>query len=148
MMKIKTLTFFLVLFSFFQGFSQVTKVPQSAKDNFQRQYQDAQNVTWDNDVINVNARFELNGEKMNAEYNNKGIWRKTEKDWSFDKLPGAVKDGFSKSKFADRGVTETIIVYLPGDIEQYRLKVEKNDFQKKYLFFNKEGRLLREAITL
>jgi hypothetical protein len=149
-MKIK-LPFFLILFSSFystQSFSQVTKIPESAKENFARQYPSAQNVDWDNDVINVNVRFELNGEQMNAEYSNRGIWKKTEKKWTYDKLPETVKDGFNKSKYADRGVTETVIVYLPGDVEQYRLKVERSDLQKKYLFFNKEGRLVRDAITI
>ena len=149
-MKIKFCSFF-ILFLFFlssQSFSQVTKIPQSAKENFAKQYPSAQNVNWDNDVINVNVRFELNGERMNAEYSNKGIWKKTEKDWTYSKLPDAIKDGFNKSKYADRGVTEAVIVYLPGDVEQYRLKVERNDLQKKYLFFNKDGRLVREAITI
>ncbi len=146
----KTKIYFLFLFIIVSvvSFSQVTKIPESAKENFARQYPLAQKVNWDNDVINVNVRFELNGEQMNAEYNNKGIWKKTEKKWTYEKLPDVVKDGFSKSKYADRGVTETVIVYLPGDVEQYRLKVEKNDLQKKYLFFNKEGRLVRDAITI
>jgi hypothetical protein len=145
------LSFFLILcvtISSAQSFSQVTRIPESAKENFARQYPSAQNVNWDNDLISVNVRFELNGEQMNAEYNNKGIWKKTEKKWTYDKLPEAVKDGFNKSKYADRGVTETVILYLPGDVEQYRLKVERNDLQKKYLFFNKEGRLIRDAITI
>jgi len=138
----------LLLLMSISSFSQVTKVPQIAKDNFARQYPDAREVNWDNDVINVNVRFELNGERMNAEYSNKGIWKKTEKDWDYDKLPEDVKDGFDKSKYADREVVETVLVYLPGDIQQYRLKVEKNDLQKKYLFFDGDGRLIREAITL
>lgn len=142
-----SLVLFLLLLST-ATFSQVTKVPQAAKDNFVRQYPRAQEVNWDNDVINVNVRFQLDGEQMNAEYSNKGIWKKTEKNWDFDKLPDDVKDGFAKSKYADRDVVETVIVYLPGDVEQYRLKVEKNDLQKKYLFFDEDGRLLREAITL
>ena len=149
-MNIKFCSFLLfsLLFLSSQSFSQVTKIPPSAKENFARQYPSAQQVNWDNDLINVNARFELNGERMNAEYNNKGIWKKTEKSWTYDKLPEAVKDGFIKSKYADRGVTETVIVYLPAEVEQYRLKVERNDLQKKYLFFNKDGRLIREAITI
>jgi Putative beta-lactamase-inhibitor-like, PepSY-like len=146
----KTTCYFLsllLLLSTF-SFSQVTKVPQVAKDNFARQYPEAHEISWDNDVINVNVRFELNGERMNAEYSNKGIWKKTEKDWDYDKLPDEVRDGFDKSKYADREVVETVIVYLPGDVQQYRLKVEKNDVQKKYLFFDEDGRLIREAITL
>ena len=146
----KTTSYFLVLFFLLSlsAFSQVTKVPQAAKDNFARQYPGAQEVTWDNDVLNVSVRFELDGEKMNAQYSNKGIWKKTEKSSDFDDLPDDVKDGFDKSKYADRDVVETVIVYLPGDVQQYRLKVEKNDLQKKYLFFDEDGRLIREAITL
>ena len=148
-MKAKWSFLFAVLvFLSSPSFSQVTKIPEMAKENFSKQYPSAAKPSWDNDLINVNVRFELNGEQMNAEYNNRGIWKKTEKRWAYDKLPDAVKDGFTKSKYADRGVTETVILYLPGDVEQYRLKVERNDLQKKYLFFNKDGRLIRDAITI
>jgi hypothetical protein len=130
------------------GFSQVTKIPPAAKDNFAKQYPKAENASWDNDVVNVNVRFDLDGEKMNAEYNNKGHWKSTIKDLSFDKLPPAVLDGFKKSKYADREVTETKMIYYPANEIKYRLKVEKNDVEKKYLFFDENGRLLRDAITL
>jgi hypothetical protein len=149
-MKTRVLTTIVILTFFIPTaiFSQVTKIPESAKENFARQYPSAQKINWNNDVVDVNVRFELDGEQMTAEYNNKGIWKKTEKKWAYDKLPDAVIDGFNKSKYADRGVSETVIIYLPGDVEQYRLKVEKNDFQKKYLFFNKDGRLVRDAVTI
>ena len=52
------------------GFAQITSVSQIAKDNFEKQYRGATNVTWSNDVIRANVNFELNGEEMNAEYNN------------------------------------------------------------------------------
>ena len=139
--------FILTIFSTI-AFSQVTSIPPAAKDNFAKQYPDAQNVNWDNDVINVNVRFELNSEQMDAEYSNKGIWKSTLKDWTFEQLPAEVKDGFQKSKYADREVEETKIVYLPGDIVQYRIKAKKNGVEKKYLYFNGKGRLIREAVTL
>ena len=128
--------------------AQVTSVPQQAKDNFAAQYPGAENVTWDNDLINVNARFELNGKKMNAEYNNRGIWTSTLEESDFESLPDEVKDGFEKSKYADRQVTDVKIVYLPGDVMQYRIKAEKNDLQKKFLYFNTKGRLVRDANTI
>ena len=34
-------------------------------------------MQWENDVVNVNARFEQDSNKMNAEYSNKGIWKRT-----------------------------------------------------------------------
>lgn len=143
--------FFLLMIStlfYASSFSQVTSVPEQAKENFAAQYPAAQHVKWENDIVNVNVKFELDGEAMNAEYSNKGTWKKTQKDWSYEKLDTAVRDGFKKSKYADRTVTEVKVVYLPGNVIQYRLKAEKNDVQKKYLYFNKAGRLLRDAATL
>jgi Putative beta-lactamase-inhibitor-like, PepSY-like len=141
---------FLICLSFITaaGFAQVTSVPEQAKENFAKQYPAATAVKWSNDIVNVNVEFDLDGEHMNAEYNNKGIWKSTRKEWSFDKLTEAVKDGFQKSKYADREVSDVKIIYLPGDVVQYRLKVEKNDLQKKFLYFNEKGRLLRSAIKL
>jgi hypothetical protein len=129
-------------------FSQVTSIPPEAKENFTRQYPNAQKIDWDNDVINVHVRFELDGFKMNAEYSNKGIWKDTFKDWLYEELPAEVQDGYKKSKYADRTVTDVKLIYYPGNVEQYRLKVEKNDLQKKYLFFNTRGRLVRESVTI
>ena len=63
-------------------------------------------------------------------------------------LPQEVKDGFDKSKYADREVEDVIVLYLPGGIEQYRLKAKKSGVEKKYVYFNPKGRLLREAVTL
>lgn len=147
----KSLRFLLtiVLVVFFQySYSQITNVPQSAKDAFTKQYPSAENIDWSNDVVNVNVRFTLDGEKMNAEYSNKGTWKNTYQNMSFETLPAAVQDGFNKSKFADSEITDTKKVYLPADVVQYRIKVEKNDLQKKYLYFNPEGKLVRDANTL
>lgn len=139
---------FMLSLSAVKGYAQVTSIPGQAKENFFRQYPDAKNVKWGNDIVNVNVRFEQDSNKMNAEYSNKGIWKSTLKDWTYEKLPGDVKDGLKKSKYADREVTDVKVLYLPGYVIQYRLKVEKNDVEKKYLFFNTEGRLLRSAVTL
>jgi hypothetical protein len=141
----------LVLLSFVisnQSFSQLTSVPEEAKKNFARQYPEAVNVSWSNNVINAGVRFELDGENMYAEYSNKGIWKETYKDWEFEKLPDAVKDGFDKSKYAEWKVINVKIIYYPGDIERYRIEVEKNELQKKYLYFNTKGRLIRSTITI
>ncbi len=146
-MKVFFGTALLSLLSLFTS-AQVTSIPEAAKENFAKQYPEAKNVEWDNDVVNVNVRFDINDEHMNAEYSNKGIWKSTVKDYTYDQLPAAVQEGFKKSKYADRKVTETKVVYYPGNVEQYRIKTEKNDLQKKYLFFNEDGRLIRDAITI
>lgn len=138
----------ILAFLFQSAFTQVTSVPQSAKDNFAKQYPAAENVNWDNDVVNVNVRFTLNGENMNAEYSNKGIWKNTFQATTYENLPAAVQDGFKKSKYADREVTDTKIIHYPAGVTQYRIRAEKNDVEKKYLYFDGNGKLLRDAITL
>lgn len=149
-MKLFPLSMILIVLSVscLNGNAQVTSIPEQAKENFFKQYPEAKNVQWENNVVNVNVRFEVDSNKMNAEYNNKGIWKHTLKDWTYDKLPEDVKQGFQKSKYADREVTDVKVLYSPGYVIQYRLKAEKNDVEKKYLFFNTEGRLLRSAVTL
>jgi hypothetical protein len=143
-------TFFLVAFLASSSLlhSQVTAVPEQAKQSFFKQYPDARNVKWGNNLVNVNVRFEQDSSKMNAEYNNKGIWKNTLKDWSYDNLPEDVKEGFKKSKFADREVTDVKVVYFPGYVIQYRLRADKIVVEKKFLYFNTEGRMVRSAVTL
>lgn len=136
-----------ILFSIF-SYAQVREVPESVKETFTSQYPGAENVTYEDNLVSVQVHFQLNGEKMVAAYNNKGRWKDTEKEWSFEQLPEAVKDGFQKSKYADWKVTETKIIYRPGGLDRYRVKVEKNDIQKKHIYFNKAGRLVDDDITL
>ncbi len=128
--------------------AQVREIPKIVEETFANQYPSAEDVDFKDQLLKVEVHFTWKGEKMMATYTNKGLWKGTEKDLDFEKLAEEVKDGFEKSKFADWEVTETAVLYLPGGSEQYRFRVRKSDVQKKYLFFNKSGRLLREAITL
>ena len=148
----KSILLFAILFTLLAGSSsvnaQVTSIPEQAKENFFKQYPDAQNVQWENDVVNVNARFEQDSNKMNAEYSNKGIWKRTLKDWEYDKLTTDVKDGFEKSKYAGNQVLDVKVLYLPGYVIQYRVKVAKNNVERKFLFFNTEGRLIRTTVAI
>lgn len=149
-MKATRLIIFLFVLQFFYSASQaqVTTVPEQAKENFFKQYPDAKNIQWQNDVVNVNVRFEQDTNKMYAEYSNKGIWKWTLKDYDYEQVPGDVKEGFAKSKYAGRQVIETKVMYLPGYVIQYRLKVEKSNLEKKYLFFTTQGKLVRSTVAL
>ena len=129
-------------------FSQIREIPRAVETTFSNQYKGATNIEYQDQLVRVDVHFELDGERLTASYTNKGIWKETQKEWSADRLPSAVRDGFTKSKYADRDIEETIVLYLPGGGEQYRLKARKNGVEKKYLFFNAEGRLLRESLTI
>ena len=137
----------LLLLSVF-AFSQVREIPRVVEETFANQYKGASNIEFKDQLTGVNVHFELEGEKMIASYTNKGLWKETQKEVEFEMLPPDVKDGFEKSKFSGREVESVIMLYLPGGVEQYRLKARKNDVEKKYLYFNPKGRLLRESVTL
>jgi hypothetical protein len=129
-------------------FSQIRKIPKAVEETFANQYREASNIEFKDQIVSVDVHFDMNGESMTASYTNKGIWKETLKPSTFDSLPQEVKDGFEKSKYADREVEDVTVMYLPGNLTQYRLKAKKSGVEKKYLVFNPKGRLLRESITL
>ena len=129
--------------------AQLREIPVPVKEAFANQYPEADSVKFEDNLVNVHVVFEIKGEKYYATYSNKGEWKQTEKDWDFSQLDAEIQNGFSKSKYAnDWKVKETALIYLPDGSERYRLKVVRNDVQKKYLYFDKSGRLIRDSSTL
>ena len=136
-----------ILFSL-TSFAQIREIPKEVDEAFYKQYPKAERAEFKDNLINVKVSFELDGEQYIATYSSKGVWKETEKEWRYDKLPAAVKDGFEKSKYADWEVKETLIIYRAGGTERYRLRAEKGDVKRKNLFFNDKGRLMEEALTI
>ncbi|HVZ55864.1 MAG TPA: PepSY-like domain-containing protein [Chitinophagaceae bacterium] len=128
--------------------SQIREIPKAVRETFANQYPKAEQADFRDQLVRVDVSFELNGQKMLASYTNKGDWKGTEQEYDFDSLAAPVKDGFDKCKYGDWDKEETKILYQPGGGVQYRIKVKKSDLQKKYLYFNGKGRLLRESVTL
>lgn len=147
MRKIVIFLFCILVFSEISH-AQIREVPTIVIDAFKEQYADVDEYEVKDQLVKVVFYFTIENDKMIATYTNKGIWKGTEKEWEFSKLPTPVKNGFDKSMYADRLVEETAIMYLPNNVEQFRMKVKKNDFEKKYIYFNKEGRMIKESITL
>ncbi|MET0637185.1 MAG: PepSY-like domain-containing protein [Chitinophagaceae bacterium] len=147
-MKKLSLLSLVTLFAVTFSFAQVREIPKAVEETFTRQYPGASDIEYKDKLVNVDVSFNLDGDHMVASYTNKGVWKESWKDWTYDKLPPSVQDGFKKSKYADREVDEVIVIYLPGGGEQYRLRARKNDVQKSYLYFNPRGRLLRTALTI
>jgi hypothetical protein len=133
----------------FSTFAQIRKTPAAVTGAFEKQYPNASKVQYEDNLINVQVHFVGDSGKMTAKYNGDGEWKETEREYNYESLPADVKTGFDKSKYAvDWKVKETAIIYLPGNEIRYRVKVEKNDVQKKYLFFDKNGRLIRDSLTI
>jgi len=130
------------------SFAQIRKIPSEVTEALKEKYPDAENISWKDKLTVFAASFELNNEKYEARFNDKGEWKSTEKEISDSELPEEVKDGFEKSKYADWQQKFVYSIEMPNDEMQYRILVAKNDFQKKNLLFNNEGKLLKDNITL
>ncbi|ANE50688.1 hypothetical protein [Flavisolibacter tropicus] len=128
--------------------AQLREVPDVVEQAFAKQYAGARDIDFKDHLLNVKVHFNLKDDKMIATYTNKGVWKESEKEWMFDHFSADVKDGFEKSKYANWNITEAAILYRPNNLELYRVRVVKNEVQKKYLVFNPKGRLLEESITL
>ena len=137
-----------IFFVSFTSFAQIRKVPLEVTTAFSKQYPAAENVSYKDNLKSFNVHFKLNGDAMIAKYNAKGEWKETEKIIELSTIPTTVKEGLEKSKYWDWETEEVSVIDHPSGTEQYRIKVVKNEIQKKYLFYNKSGRLIRDAITI
>lgn len=129
--------------------AQIRKTPAAVSQAFEKQYPNASKVQYEDNLLNVQVHFDSDSGRMTARYNGDGQWKESERKFEYDSLSRDVKTGFDKSKYATEWkVKETAILYLPNNEIRYRVKVEKNDLQKKYLFFDKNGRLIKDSMTI
>jgi hypothetical protein len=150
MKKLLILSFFFAFItaSATSSFAQFRKIPAEVTDALKEKYPDATGVSWKDKVTVFAASFEMDNEKYEVRFTDKGEWKSTEKEINENDLPGDVKDGWEKSKYADWDLKVIYSIELPDNVMQYRLQVAKSDIQKKNLLFNSDGKLLRDNITL
>ena len=130
------------------SFSQIRKIPAEVTEAMKEKYPDAENISWKDKLTSFAASFEMNQEKYEARFSDKGEWKSTEKEINETDLKEEIKDGLEKSKYASWTIQNIYSIELPDDVMQYRILVAKNDIQKKNLLFNSDGRLLRDNITI
>ena len=129
--------------------AQVRKVPAEVTEAFRQKYPTALNVEWRDRLSGFTANFDQNNVHYEAKFTNKGFWQSTENKVPEANILPAVKDGFQKSKYAEEwAIKQAYKIDLREAKTQYRLDIQKNDIQKKQLFFDSTGRLLRDNITL
>lgn len=138
----------LVLIVSLGAFAQIRKIPAEVTEAFKTRYPHAEKVEWRDKLTDFEASFLLNNISMKAQFNSKGEWQLSETALEFEELPSEVIDGFQKSKYTGWEVKETARIDKNTEAIQYRIFIRKSDIQKKYLYFDKDGRLLREALTL
>lgn len=149
----KTIYYGLALFLAITIYStvdaQVRKVPAEVTEAFRRKYPMATNLEWRDRLSGFTAAFDLESVHYEAKFTNKGDWQNTENQIAENDLLPAVKDGFQKSKYAEEWtIRHAYKIALREEKTQYRLEIQKNDIQKKHLYFDSTGRLLRDNIKL
>lgn len=149
MKKITTLLFIsIALITGLQA--QMRNLPGAVTDSFKAKYPNAKTVSWKDNLTNFEAGFKNGTDtvEMTAQFNNKGEWLQTTKKMSFAQLNNDVQDGFHKSKYTGWEIKDVKQVDETGKETVYKIFVRKNTFEKKYLYFTKQGQLKKEAQTL
>ena len=142
------LTVIFFAFGIYASFGQVRKIPSEVTEAFKQKYPDATNVEWRDKLSNFSAIFESDNQHYQARFNSKGEWQLTEYEIEESDLPEEVKDGFDKSKYADWEIGAIYKIEFSDGTHQYRIETIKNDVRKKNLYFNSEGRLVKDRITI
>ncbi len=131
-----------------KSYAQLRKIPAEVTNAFQEKYPNAKSVEWRDKLSSFTASFQLDSTMYIAQFSNKGEWENTEEAIDESDLPEEVKAGFDKSRYTDWNIGQVTKIQLPGDELQYRIEVAKGDIKKRNLYFNSEGRMLKDKITL
>jgi uncharacterized lipoprotein NlpE involved in copper resistance len=140
MKKILTLlTIIFTLFWLMPADAQVVDVPNKAKEHFFKKYPDAKNADWNNNVVSYAAKFNMGSNTYRAYYHMDGTWDYTEVYLEVSQVPAAVKESFSKSRYADWKVNSYNAIESNKGKNSYQIQVEKG-IEKTAIYFDKNGK--------
>lgn len=129
-------------------FAQLRKIPSEVTDAFSAKYPNAKAVEWKDKLTNFTASFDAEGAHYLSSFSNKGEWQSTEQDVEESTLPAVIKDSYSKTKYADWKISKVTKIELPQGGVQYRVEIASGDIKKRNLYFNPQGRLLKDKLTI
>jgi hypothetical protein len=141
----RSLLLLTICFMWLAAAAQVRNIPATVTDAFKQKFPSAASVSWKDKLTNFEASFKMGNRSYTASFNKDGALKRTEKIISYDELPADVKAGFSKSKYAGWKKGTIAEVSETDDGFRYRIFVEKNKVQKKFIYFNSEGQLVKEG---
>ena len=136
------------IFTAVESHAQIRKIPAEVTETLRDKYPMATDLEWRDKIRGFTASFELDGQKHLANFNNEGIWESTETTIEEETLPSVVKDSYAKSKYAEWEVGLVQKIEMPEEKIQYRVQAIRSEIRKKNLYFNSEGRMLKDRMTL
>jgi Putative beta-lactamase-inhibitor-like, PepSY-like len=148
MKKISALIMSVMLLAVFSMQAQLRKIPADVTEAFKEKYPDTKNAEWKDKISSFQVSYEMSGVHYQSKFNSKGGWLQTEKEIEEDALPQAVKEGYGKSKFTDWELKSVAFIESNNKDIEYRLFVRKSGVEKKYLYFDKDGKLIKDSITI
>lgn len=141
----KILTLLTIIFSLFWMMpvdAQVVDVPNKAKEHFFKKYPDAKNADWNNNVVSYAVKFNKGSNTYRAYYHMDGNWDYTEEYLEVSQVPAAVKESFSKSRYADWKVNSYNAIESNKGKKSYQIQVEKG-IEKTAIYFDKNGKEIK-----
>jgi hypothetical protein len=128
---------------FFLAKAQIRDVPAAVTEAFKQKFPSATDVSWKDHLANFEASFKMESHDYKANFNGDGQWKRTEKMISFEELPGSVKTSFNDSKYSGWKKGSVAEVDDHDDGFRYRVFVQKNAVQKKFIYFDRDGKLVK-----
>ena len=130
------------------AFSQIRKIPSQATESLKQKYPAADKVEWKDAISHFTAKFQVDSKDYEAHFDSDGNWKESLVKVDESEMPEAVKDGIAKSKYSDWTLGKIEKIESTEDRVQYRVQVKRGDIKKKILYYNPEGKLTKDNITL
>ena len=146
-MKFRSLFVLVVLLSTQFLNAQVVNIPDKAKNHFAKKYVGATDVERKNNVVNYTARFKLDSIEQSAHYSVDGESTYTDYPIGYETVPEEVKKSVTKSRFSDWTIESTGFVENSKNEKLYRVEF-KSGINKRYVFYNANGKEVRSTATL
>jgi len=127
--------------------AQVINIPDKAKMHFAKKYPSAMDVEWTNNLANYTVKFQLDSLKQAAHYSVDGEWTYTEYPLDFETLPEEIKKSVTKSRFSDWKIESGAFVENSKNEKLYRIEF-KSGVNKRYVFYQENGKEVRSTVTL
>ncbi|HLX93266.1 MAG TPA: PepSY-like domain-containing protein [Puia sp.] len=139
----KRLVFFLVAAAL--AAPTFAAIPARVTDALAARYGHATNVEWKHMVAatKYEANFDLGKYRMDAWFDAKGKWLKSEKTLRKDMLPVSVKYTLDNSKYRQWKIRSSYESYSPGEKPAYFVKVKNGLFESRHLKFDDCGRMIK-----
>lgn len=128
--------------------AQFRKIPTSVEDAFQVKYPAAETNVWSSYPQIFRASFSMFGIPCTADFTNNGQWLQFTQQISKEGVPQSIMRSLKRTRYATWELKKAIMVMLPNDQLQYCLQLAGLGIQERYLFYNAEGVLQKETLSL